>query len=264
MTTPRVETSKWCKIIFDRLRFESLLNPKGLPQDLPDVSTQGWGVSCEGMRTGGPWTPSKKTHHINYLELLAGFLAMKSFADNHCTISILLLLDKITMIGYLNRMKGAHSGVLSERALEIWKRCLERRIVIHAEHLPGRECIHMDRESCHVKDSSDWRLKRKIFWAVIFLTTDAQVGYADGLNQCWQVLQDLQLGPIACGWSSAIGRSWVQAWSLVLFLLSPSFWAVISREVIYSVTPAHTELPSYVVEVYPEYPNYNYRFLKDC
>ena len=46
---------------------------------------------------------TEKAHHINYLELLVGFLALKSFAVNCCAISILLLLDNITAIVYLNR-----------------------------------------------------------------------------------------------------------------------------------------------------------------
>ena len=32
--------------------------------------------------TGGPWAPHKRSHHINYLELLAAFLALKTFAAN--------------------------------------------------------------------------------------------------------------------------------------------------------------------------------------
>ena len=44
-----------------------------------DVSTSGWGASCEGRNTGGPWTSHETSYHINYLELLAAFLALKSF-----------------------------------------------------------------------------------------------------------------------------------------------------------------------------------------
>ena len=40
MTTPRVETSKTRRIVSDRLRFKTLLNPKGLPQDHQEKDDQ--------------------------------------------------------------------------------------------------------------------------------------------------------------------------------------------------------------------------------
>ena len=112
-------------------------------------------------RGPGPYTPVEKSHHINYLELLASFLALKSFAANLHAVYILLHLDNITAIAFINRMGGTHSQILSELVLEIWKWCLERGITIHAEHLPGSENIYTDWESRHVKDSSDWRLKKE-------------------------------------------------------------------------------------------------------
>ena len=84
-----------------------------------DASTWGWGANCEGVTTGGPWTPVEKSHHINYLDLLAAFLSLKSFAANLHAVSILLHLDNITAIAFINRMEGTHSQVLSELALEI-------------------------------------------------------------------------------------------------------------------------------------------------
>ena len=47
--------------------------------------------------------------HINYLELLAAFLALKSFARQERSISILLWLDNVTAIAFLNKMGGTHS-----------------------------------------------------------------------------------------------------------------------------------------------------------
>ena len=66
-----------------------------------DASTIGWGASCRGRSTGGPWTPQEKNFHINYLEFLAAFLALKSFARQERSISILRL-DNVTAIAFLN------------------------------------------------------------------------------------------------------------------------------------------------------------------
>ena len=54
-----------------------------------DASSQGWGASCQGTSTGGPWSPLEKKWHINCLELLAATLALKTFCEEHeGTISI--------------------------------------------------------------------------------------------------------------------------------------------------------------------------------
>ena len=47
-----------------------------------DASTQGWGATCQGSDTGGPWSAQEKSRHINCLELLAATLALKTFVKN--------------------------------------------------------------------------------------------------------------------------------------------------------------------------------------
>jgi hypothetical protein len=44
-----------------------------------DVSTHGWGATCDGVRTGGPWSPEESQWHINCLEALAAFHAVRCF-----------------------------------------------------------------------------------------------------------------------------------------------------------------------------------------
>ena len=44
-----------------------------------DASTKGWGCFLDPVSTGGLWTAMEAEHHINYLELLAIFLALKVF-----------------------------------------------------------------------------------------------------------------------------------------------------------------------------------------
>ena len=45
-----------------------------VPPDLiifSDASDKGWGVSCQGITTGGRWSSLEKSWHINVLELEA-------------------------------------------------------------------------------------------------------------------------------------------------------------------------------------------------
>ena len=127
-----------------------------------DASTLGWGANLNNTSTEGAWT-QEKACHINYLELLAAFLALKTFATNLHHKTILLRLDNMTAIAFLNRMGGTHSVPLCNLAVQIWKWCLERNVFIHAEHLPGKLNVRADWHSRHVQDCSDWQMHPMIF-----------------------------------------------------------------------------------------------------
>ena len=105
----------------------------------------------------------ERTHHINYLELLAAFLALQCFATDRRATAILLRLDNVTAIAFLNSMGGTHSTLLSNLAVDTWKWCLDRIILIHAERLPGSQNIRAHWQSRHVTNSSDWALHQSIF-----------------------------------------------------------------------------------------------------
>ena len=81
-----------------------------------DASTLGWGASLTNTSTGRSWTPQERSRHINYLELLAAFLALKTFVTNTHNKAILLRLDNVTAIAFLNRM-GGHI----QRHFAIWQ-----------------------------------------------------------------------------------------------------------------------------------------------
>lgn len=86
---------------------------------LSDASKIGWGATCRGKNTGGPWTTEEAIFHINYLELLAAFFALKSFASQVENASILLRLDNVTAIAFINKMGATHSQDLSDLAVEM-------------------------------------------------------------------------------------------------------------------------------------------------
>lgn len=87
----------------------------------PETGKMGWGASCQNVPAGGPWTSEERVHSINYLGLLAAFLALQTFALSLSKVEILLLLDNVTAIAYLNRMGGSHSDTLSHLAVEVWR-----------------------------------------------------------------------------------------------------------------------------------------------
>ena len=59
-----------------------------------DASNKGWGAVLEGQtQTGGVWMAEEAIHHINYLELLAAFLAIKAFGKDRRDTAVLLCMD---------------------------------------------------------------------------------------------------------------------------------------------------------------------------
>ena len=127
-----------------------------------DASTTGWGASCQGVQTGGPWDQREAQMHINWLELKAAFLALKTFAANWTNLHVLLLLDNRTTIALINKKGSPHSKLLSDLAVQLWEWCLAKGITVRAEHIPGVENVRADRELRRRPDPSDWRMDSKV------------------------------------------------------------------------------------------------------
>ena len=129
-----------------------------------DASYLGWGASVKGqeLRTGGQWSQSEQEMHINYLELLAAFLAIQTFAKQR-NMNILVRMDNISARAYINHFGGTHSWPINSLAIQIWKWCIERQIFLTAEHLPGVLNQVADEESRTVRDRCDWMIHPHLF-----------------------------------------------------------------------------------------------------
>ena len=94
---------------------------------------------------------------------MAAFLALKTFARDCHSVAILLRINIVTAIAFVNKMGGSHSTTLSNLAVKMWKWCCNRAMFVHAEHLPGKENVRADWEFWHARDSRDWMIQRDIF-----------------------------------------------------------------------------------------------------
>lgn len=81
-----------------------------------DALLLGWGAVCNGVNTGGVWSPQEQQLHINCLELLAAELALNTFIKSHHGISLLLQLDNSTTVAYINNLGGPVSPALTTLA----------------------------------------------------------------------------------------------------------------------------------------------------
>ena len=70
-----------------------------------DASSTGWGCALHDASTGGHWTTEEAKNHINYLELLAIYLALNSFSSIINGQHVKLMVDDMTAVSDVNHMK---------------------------------------------------------------------------------------------------------------------------------------------------------------
>ncbi len=108
---------------------------------------QGWGAECKGVSTGGTWTESEASHHINYLEMLAILLGLQTFGKDKNGSHIRILCDNTTAVNILNHMGTSHSEPCNRMAKMIWEWCISKSIWISIAHIPGKQNLMADYES---------------------------------------------------------------------------------------------------------------------
>ncbi|XP_039310369.1 uncharacterized protein LOC105203938 [Solenopsis invicta] len=153
----------WIEIFTDKLQRNYIRSGQFSMEIFTDASLTGWGAVCNGTRTHGFWSPSEKQYHINYLELLAVFHALRCFASHMEGSEILLRVDNSTAISYVNRMGSVKFPTLSDLAREIWCWCSRRNIFIYASYIPSAQNFEADAESRIVSEETEWSLGEQYF-----------------------------------------------------------------------------------------------------
>ncbi|PFX17356.1 hypothetical protein AWC38_SpisGene18321 [Stylophora pistillata] len=72
-----------------------------------DASKLGWGAVCGETSTGGFWSLEEQRYHINFLELKAVLLGLKSLCGAFSEKHILVQTDNTTAVAYINAMGEA-------------------------------------------------------------------------------------------------------------------------------------------------------------
>ena len=97
------------------------------------------------------------------LELKGALFAVRAFATDKANIHVHLKMDNVSAVTYIQKLGGTRSSRLFGVAHELWEFCLQRKILLSAEYLPGYLNVRADWESRHLSDSSDWKLKESLF-----------------------------------------------------------------------------------------------------
>ena len=140
-----------------------------------DASMKGWGATFEGRPASGVWTPELQTRHINYLELLAVFLAVKHFLPLIQGCHVLVRTDNTTTMCYVNKQGGLSSPALDRLARELTLWCDARLASIRASHVPGLLNSGADLLSRGRPRYEDWSLHPSVVRQIWFRYGQPQV-----------------------------------------------------------------------------------------
>ena len=133
-------------------------------QIFTDASNEGWGAHLGGSTARGVWSESESRLHINFLELKAVLLALKSF-ERQCKGQIVLIAtDNTTVVSYINKEGGMRSGSLCALLWRLLSWCHPRKIILRARHIPGRLNVIADKLSRHNQViQTEWCLSQQVF-----------------------------------------------------------------------------------------------------
>ena len=129
----------------------------------PDASNFGWGTVCNGTKTGGPWAKDEADSHINYLEMKAVLLGLKSLYNNTTGKHIRVQSDNTTTVSYISEVGGIKSVLCNDMAQTIWAWCIDSNIWLSACHIPGSQNTDADKQSRVFNVSTEWSLCTQVF-----------------------------------------------------------------------------------------------------
>ena len=174
-TRRRVRVSANCTLALKWWSNERTLT-EGVPLGLPlvrklvttDASLSGWGATHDGRTARGVWDTTLRSSHINYLELLAVFLALQEFERFLEGHHVLVRSDNTTTVCYINRQGGLRSSRLCALAHRLLTWCDSRLLSLTACHVPGRLNAGADLLSRGPLRYSEWSLNFRVvdmIWA---------------------------------------------------------------------------------------------------
>ena len=132
-----------------------------------DASGTSWGCECERVRSGGNWLPVETQFHINYLELLAAFIALKCFEKKVSGKHVRLMLDNTNAISWINKMGTSRSESGNQLTFAVWEWCRERGIWLSAAHIPGVLNTEADEESRKINTDTEWKLDSQVLQSAL-------------------------------------------------------------------------------------------------
>ena len=200
---------KWWLAALDNWNGKPIIKKSIDLQIVTDASDSGWGGVCNGKEAAGPWTKPIRFKSINYRELLAVFLTIKTFIRELANKCIQILSDNITTVAHLNHL-GGNIKDLSDLTKAIFNLAYIHNIDIQAKHLAGKQNIHADRLSRISENSTfQWKLNPRIFKLANRLYGNHTIDrFADLTNFQCKTYNSLHWDPYTSGIDALAQTNW--------------------------------------------------------
>ena len=141
------------------------------------------GAACGGATTGCNWSNEEALNHINYLELLAAWFALRCFAKELSNIHIKLEIDNTTALAYVGNMDG-RLFQMNTLAREIWIWCKSRNIYLSVAYIASEDNTDADLESRMSHDNIEWMLNKHCFHKICDIFGKPEIDlFASRLNK---------------------------------------------------------------------------------
>ncbi len=127
-----------------------------------DASLTGWGAILEGRSGQGLWKDHHLSWHINHLEMLAVFLALKNFLADLRGHHVLVRSDNTSVVSYINHQGGVRSRPLCKLACQILLWSQGKLLSLRATYIPGVHNIGADILSRQGLRPGEWRLHPEV------------------------------------------------------------------------------------------------------
>ncbi|KAL0149475.1 hypothetical protein M9458_055263 [Cirrhinus mrigala] len=140
-----------------------------------DASLTGWDAVMSGHPARGLWSGRHLTWHINCLEMLAVFRALKHFLPDLIGYHVLVRTDNTAVVYYINHQGGLRSRPLYKLAHQILVWSQGKLLSLRAVHVPGHLNMGADVLSRQGPRPGEWMLHPEVVKQIWRVFGQAQV-----------------------------------------------------------------------------------------
>ncbi|KAL0159829.1 hypothetical protein M9458_043554, partial [Cirrhinus mrigala] len=140
-----------------------------------DASLTGWGAIMNGHPARGLWSGRHLTWHINCLEMLAVFRALKHFLPDLIGRHVLVRTDNTAVVYYINHQGGLRLRPLYKLAHQILVWSQGKLLSLRAVHVPGHLNMGADVLSRQGPRPGEWMLHPEVVKQIWRVFGQAQV-----------------------------------------------------------------------------------------
>ncbi|KAI2651171.1 Transposon Ty3-G Gag-Pol polyprotein [Labeo rohita] len=140
-----------------------------------DASLTGWGAVMSGRSARGLWSGRHLSWHINCLEILAVFRALKYFLPDLKDRHVLVRTDSTAVVYYINHQGGLRSRPLYKLAHQILVWSQDKLLSLRAVHIPGHLNVGADILSRQGPRPGEWMLHPEVVKQIWRIFGSAQV-----------------------------------------------------------------------------------------